>query len=266
MKKNEEYIVDIIDNGFQGEGIAKIDGIPIFIDKAIKGEKVKIKILKVQKNFAYGKILEMIETSEFRYISDCENFKKCGGCSLRHMDYEYTLNHKKNVVQNCMNKIIKEKIVVKDVIGMENPIYYRNKLQYPLGVDVNGKAIMGVYSSRTHNIVPTSECKIQNKLCQKIANDVFEFLVTNNIDIYNEKSGTGTVRHIVIRIGVKTNEVLVTLVINDDKLKNKEAKFVKEITRKYPEIKTIVKNFNTEKTNVILGKKCEIIYGPRIYL
>jgi len=259
LKKNEEYIATIIDNGFQGEGIAKIDGITVFIDQAIKGEKIKIKILKVQTNFAYGKILEILEKSNNRINEECSTYKRCGGCNLRHIKYEETLNIKKAIVQNCMYKALKRETEINDVIGMDNPLYYRNKLQYPVGIDKEQNAIMGVYSSRTHNIIPTEECFIQNKECQTIANDIFEFIKQNNISAYNEETLKGTLRHIIIRIGVKTNEVLVTLVLNDNNLK-KEKELVEFLTEKHKNIKSIVKNFNTKNTNVILGDKTEVIY------
>jgi len=260
IKKNEEYIVDIIDNGFEGEGIAKIDGITVFINQAIKGEKIKIKILKVLKNYAYGKIIEILKKSINRIEAECATYKKCGGCNLRHINYQETLNIKKAIVQNCMYKALKRDVEVNDVIGMKNPLYYRNKLQFPVGIDKDNNVIIGVYSSRTHNIIPTKECFIQNKECQNIANDVFEFIKENNISAYNEELLKGTLRHIIIRIGVKTNEVLVTLVLNDNNLK-KEKELIKFLTEKHKNIKTIVKNFNTKNTNVILGDKTEVIYG-----
>ena len=259
IKKNEKYFVDIIDNGFQGEGIAKIEGITVFVDQAIKGEKIKIKILKVQKNFAYGKIIEFIEKSNTRVEPDCSTYNRCGGCNLRHIKYRETLKIKKAIVQNCMNKALKREVKIDDVIGMKNPLHYRNKLQYPLGLDEQKNPVMGVFSARTHNIIPTEKCFIQNEKCEEIAKDIFEFIKQNNISVYDEKMLKGTIRHIVIRIGLKTNEILVTLVVNDHKLKDKE--LVQYITRKHPEIKSIVKNFNAKNTNVILGDKTEVIYG-----
>ena len=260
LEKNQEYEVDIIDDGYQGEGIAKIDNFPIFIQGAIKGEKIKIKILKVQTNFAYGKIIQIIKESSNRVEAECEEYKKCGGCNLRHISYDYTLKIKKAIVENCLYKALNKNIEVHDVIGMENPLFYRNKLQYPVGIDKDGNAVMGVYSSRTHNIVPVSNCYIQNELCNKIANDIFAFIKENNVSVYNETILKGTVRHIVIRIGVKTNEVLVTIVVNDNNFKM-DKEFVKYITEKYPNIKSIVKNYNTKNTNVILGNKNEIMFG-----
>lgn len=260
LEKNQIYEVEIIDDGYQGEGIAKIENFPVFIQGAIKGEKVKIKILKVQVSFAYGKVMEILKPAKSRVEAECRTYNKCGGCNLRHVSYEYTLQIKKSIVQNCLYKSLNRKIEVEDVIGMKRPIFYRNKLQYPVGLDKEGQPVMGVYSERTHNIVPVSNCYIQNETCNNIANDIFEFIKENNISVYNEQTLEGTVRHIVIRIGVKTNEVLVTIVVNDDKLK-KEQELVKYITEKHPNIKTVVKNYNTKNTNVILGNRNEIIYG-----
>ena len=260
LEKNQIYEVEIIDDGYQGEGIAKIENFPVFIQGAIKGEKAKIKILKVQSNFAYGKIIDIIQPVQNRVEADCTQYNKCGGCNLRHVTYDYTLKIKKAIVENCMYKALNREIQVEDVIGMENPMFYRNKLQYPVGLDKEGQAVMGVYSSRTHNIVPVSKCYIQNEKCNEIANDIFKFIKENNISVYNEENLEGTVRHIVIRIGVKTNEVLVTIVVNDNDFR-KEKELVEYITSKYENIKTIVKNYNTKNTNVILGNRNEVIYG-----
>lgn len=260
LKKNEEYIVEIIDNGFQGEGIAKIDGLTIFVSGAIKGEKIKIKILKVTSDLAYAKILEILEQSPLRVEEDCTTYKRCGGCNLRHIKYEETLNIKRQNVENCLYKSLKRKIKVNDVIGMQNPLYYRNKLQYPLGLDRDSNPVMGIYSSRTHDIIPVKKCNIQNELCQDIARDVFEFIKQHNIKVYDEKTLKGTVRHIIVRIGLKTNEVLLTIVVNDNNFKY-EKELVQYLTSKYSQIKSIVKNYNMKNTNVILGSKNEVIFG-----
>lgn len=260
MKKNEEYIVQIIDNGFGGEGIAKIEGQVVFVPNAIKGEKVKIKILKVTSKIAYSKIIEIIEKSEHRIDCDCFTYSKCGGCNLRHIDYEYTMQIKKESVQTTLKKALGRDIEVDEVIKMDNPYFYRNKLQYPVGLDENGQAVMGVFAERSHKIISTENCMIQNELIQKIANFIFDFVKNNGIEPYNEKDLSGVLRHIIIRIGVQTNEVMVTLVVNSFKIKN-EAKLVQELINNFKEIKTIVKNKNNKNTNVILGKENQIIYG-----
>lgn len=260
MKKNEEYIVEILDNGFGGEGIAKIDGQVIFVSGAIKGEKVKIKILKVTAKACYAKIVEILQKSEHRTLSQCETYTQCGGCALRHMNYEYTMKIKQESVQNTLKKALGRPISIDEVFPMENPFYYRNKLQYPVGINQAGEPIMGVFAERSHRIIPTLECKIQNQLAQKIANDIFEFVKQNGISAYDEKKQTGILRHIVIRIGRKTNEAMVTLVVNDWKIP-KENELVDFLTSQYSQIKTIVKNRNHINTNVILGAQNQVIFG-----
>ena len=260
MKKNEEYIVEIVDNGFEGEGITKINNFTIFVAGAIKGEKIKILITKVNKSFGYGKILEIIQKSEKRNKVDCLTYKRCGGCNLRHINYKETLKIKKDIVQNLVNKNINTKINVKNTIGMENPFFYRNKAQYPIGINEIGKPVIGVFANRTHNIIEIQECFIQSKESEKIAKYICEFLYKNNISVYNEETGEGLVRHIVIKHGFNSKELMCIIVLNGDKINNEDV-LVRELIEKFPKIKTIVKNINRENTNVIFGKKDICIYG-----
>ena len=164
------------------------------------------------------------------------------------------------MVKNCLSKFKLNDIKVKPIIAMGNPFNYRNKLQYPCGIDKDGKPVMGVFANRSHEIIPVESCQIQNELSEKIAKDVFNFLKENNTSMYDEKNLKGAIRHIIIRIGIITNEVMLILVVNEDKI-NKQEELVSYITSRYPEIKTIVKNFNTKNTNVILGNKNETIFG-----
>ena len=260
VEKNKEYIVDIIDNGFQGEGIAKIDGLTIFIPNAIKGEKIKVLIVKVLTSHAFGKIIEIINPSENRVESDCTTYKRCGGCSLRHVKYEETLKVKQNAVQSLVNKSLNNKIKVEETLGMEHPYHYRNKAQYPVGLNKDGNPVIGVFANRTHEIIPIDTCFIQNKQTEEIAKYIFKFLVDNNISFYNEKTQKGLVRHIVTKIGVRTNEIMCIIVINGREIPN-EAKMISELTSKFSNIKTIVKNVNTKNTNVILGNENINLYG-----
>ena len=260
VEKNKEYIVDIIDNGFEGEGIAKIDNFTIFIEGAIKGEKCKILIVKVNKSFAYGKITEIILKSEYRKDIDCDTYKRCGGCSLRHIDYNYTLKIKRDNVQNLINKTLENKIEVLPTIGMEEPYYYRNKLQYPVGEDKNGNTIMGIFAKRTHEIIETNNCLIQNKMAQEIANEILDILNKYNIKAYNEETRIGKIRHVIIKVAIKTNEVMCIIVSNEEEIENEE-KIVETLIKKFPNIKTIIKNINNKNTNVILGDKNINLYG-----
>lgn len=260
VEKNKEYVVEIIDNGFEGEGIAKIDGYTIFVPNAIKGEKVKILIVKVLSSHAFGKIIEVIEASKYRVESDCSTYKRCGGCNLRHIKYEKTLEMKQNAVQSLVNKTLNNKIKVSKVVGMENPFYYRNKAQYPVGLDKNGNPVIGVFANRTHEIIQMQDCKIQHKESEKIAKYIFDLWNKKNLSIYSETTGKGLLRHIVIKIGFKTNEIMCILVINGKDIPN-EVQIIRTIINEFPNVKTIVKNINTKNTNVILGKKNINIYG-----
>ena len=260
IEKNKEYIVKIIDNGFEGEGIAKIDSFTIFVPNSIKGEKVKILIVKVLKSHAFGKVLEILEKSEYRVEEDCMTYKRCGGCDLRHVEYKETLKMKQNAVQSLVNKTLKEKVKVEETLGMEKPFNYRNKAQYPVGIDKEGKPVIGVFAKRTHEIIPIKECFIQNKKAEELAKFVLDFISENNISIYNEESQKGLIRHIVTKIGLKTNEIMLILVINGENIQ-KEKELVLRVKENFPEVKTIVKNINRKNTNVIMGKENVNIYG-----
>ncbi len=260
VEKNKEYVVEIIDMGFSGEGIAKIEDFTIFIPGAIVGEKVKILIVKVLTSYAFGKIIEVIYKSKARIQEDCTTYKRCGGCNLRHIDYKETIKIKQNSVQALVNKTLKRKIYVKETIGMENPYHYRNKVQYPVGVDKENNAYIGVFANRTHTIVPIHKCYIQKEISQEIGNYICEFINKNKISVYNEKMQKGLLRHIVIKVGIKTNEIMCILVINGKDIP-KEKELVEKLIKQFPNIKTIVKNINTKNTNVILGQENINIYG-----
>lgn len=260
IKKNEEYIVEIIDNGFEGEGIAKINNFTVFVKGAIKGEKVKILILKVNSAYAFAKILEIIVPSENRCKEDCESYKRCGGCDLRHIKYETTLEIKRNMVQSLVNKTLNNPINVNNTIGMEEPYNYRNKAQYPVGLNKEGIPIFGVFANRTHEIIPTKDCKIQTKISEEIAEYIINFIRKNDVKVYDEKTNKGVFRHIIIRVGMRTDEIMCVFVVNEENIKN-EQELILGLIDKFPKIKTIVKNINKKNTNVILGDKNIVLYG-----
>lgn len=260
VQKNQEYIVEIIDNGYEGEGIAKIDNFTIFIPGAIKGEKVKILIVKVLSSHAFGKVIEIINKSEFRQDFDCLTYKRCGGCNLRHIKYEQTLKIKQNSVQSLVNKTLKNKIEVQETVGMENPFHYRNKAQYPFGVNKDGEPVIGVFANRTHEVIPIDKCLIQNPQSEEIAKYILNFIKENKISIYNEKTRRGLFRHVVIKVGVQTGQIMCILVINGKDIP-KEEQLKVELTTRFPQIKSIVKNINMKNTNVILGQKNINIFG-----
>lgn len=260
VEKNKEYKVEIIDNGFGGEGIARINDFTVFIKGAIKGETCRILIVKVNKSLAFGKLLEVIKESDYRVEPDCTTYKRCGGCSLRHVRYDETLKIKQDVVQNLVDKFLSNKIRVNTVIGMKKPYNYRNKLQYPVGKDKNGNPVMGVFANRTHDIIPVENCLIQNEEAENVAKEIFKFIKENNLSIYDENKRKGAIRHIIIKIGVNTGEIMCVIVSNDEKFQAEE-KLVDTIKTKCPKVKTIIKNINNRNTNVILGNKNIILYG-----
>lgn len=260
IQKNQEYIVDIIDNGFEGEGIAKIDNFTIFIPGTIKGEKVRVLIVKVLSSHGFGKVIEILGKSQARQDVDCNTYKRCGGCNLRHVKYEETLKMKQNAVQSLVNKTLKNKLQIKETVGMENPLHYRNKAQYPIGINKKGEPVIGVFANRTHEVIPIDNCLIQNKKSEEIAKFIIEFIKEKNISIYDEKKGKGLVRHIVTKVGIKTGEIMCVIVINGHKIPN-ENELVENLKTRYPEIKAIVKNINMKNTNVILGQENINLYG-----
>ena len=260
MQKNDEIIVEVEDTGFKGEGISKVDGLVVFTPGLLAGEKAKVKILKVTKTLAYAKLIELIEPSKYRCESDCTTYEKCGGCVLRHVKYFETLKMKQQAVALTLQKELGYDVKVNRTVGMDNPYYYRNKLQFPVGQDQDGKAIVGVFSERSHRIVPTTDCKIQNEVAQKIAFDIIDFANKNGIVAYNEETNEGLLRHIIVRVGYSTDEIMVTLVVTGFKIPE-EMELIRFLTKKYPKIRTIAKNLNDKITNVILGDKTKIIYG-----
>lgn len=260
VKKNEEYVVDIIDNGYEGEGIAKIDGFTIFVNGVIKGERCKIAITKVTSSHGFARLIEILKKSEYRVEPDCFTYKRCGGCSLRHIDYDETLNIKQEKVQNLVNKTLKNKIEVNRTLGMGNLYNYRNKAQYPVGTDKSGRPIFGIFANRTHEIIPIQECHIQKRISCEIADFVLSEMEKFNISVYNEKTGKGLVRHIITKVGVITNEIMVIIVINGKEMPH-ELTLANNIIDKFPQVKTVVKSINMKNTNVIMGQKNFSIVG-----
>ena len=267
VHKNEEYILDIIAQGYEGEGIAKIESYPIFIDGALTGERVKVKIIKVKKNYAYGKLLEVIEKAVERVIPKCHHYKRCGGCSIQHMSYKKQLNFKFERVKDCISKIggLSEDLV-KEPIGMnDNPYRYRNKVQLPIG-KVNGEVVIGFYAPRSHNIIDLETCLIQDEIADKVARLTKDWVNKYNIEpatIDGEFNNKGILRHIMIRRGFTTGDVMVVLVVTTKKVPHLD-EFVEIIKSNIEDLKSVVLNVNPKNTNVILGQECITLYGDDV--
>ncbi len=260
FKKNDKCIVDIADLGTNGEGIGKADGFTVFVNGALPGERAEVLLMKVKKNYAYGKLLNLIKPSKNRVRPVCSVSGKCGGCSIQHLDYAAQLEYKKNkVIENLRRIGGFEGIDVCDVIGMKYPYFYRNKEQYPVRTDSRGKIAVGFYAMNSHRVVECAKCHISNEGNEKIINCVKKFMLDNNIRPYDEESNRGSIRHILIRNGVKTNQLMVCLVVNGTEFKHKQ-QLIKAFEG-FENLRSLVINYNSAKTNVILGDKCEIVYG-----
>ena len=258
IKKNDYFDINITDIGINGEGIGKIDNFTIFDEGALPNEKVNIKIIKVKKNYGYGKLIKVITPSPYRKEPICKYFNKCGGCNLLHLDYNQQLNIKSKFIQSNLKKIAKiEDIKVPVAIGMDNPFNYRNKASFP--INFTDKINIGFYKPRSHNIINIDNCIIQNPINNIIIEKTREFIKESNISIYDENSGKGDLRHIVTRVANKTNEILICLVINNNKFLYKDL-LIKKF-KNIPNLDSIVINYNTNKNNVILGDKIENIFG-----
>ncbi len=260
VRKNQDYIVEISDQTHEGMGVGKIDGFTVFIEGAIFGETVEVKIVKILKNYSYGKLLEVLIPSPYRVNPPCSVVKRCGGCQLQHMNYEGQLKHKTQLVKDAVERIggLKD-IIIHDAIGMKEPWNYRNKAQFPVGMNKNQIQI-GFYAERSHEIIDTKSCLIQDRVNDEVLDIFRKFIKTYNISIYDEKTGKGLIRHIMTRKGFKTEEVMICIVINGDDLPYAD-KLVEVFRQRIKGLQTVVLNINKKNTNIILGLKNKVIYG-----
>ncbi len=250
-----------------GAGIAKTDGYPIFVKDALPGDTVTARLTKVKKDLAFAKLLTVDEASPDRVSSRCETARSCGGCMLQELAYEKQLIYKDDKVYNCLLRIagIPAKILDEaheEPIGMERPWRYRNKAQYPIGKDRSGRMISGFYAGRTHHIVEARDCYLNPPEFSVILRTFLNFCEENGIEPYDEISGSGCVRHLLIRKAFGTGEIMVVPVVRrladfDESISS----LLKETLKSVPGLKTIVINENPERTNVILGRDCKVVYG-----
>lgn len=271
IEKNKEYILDITGMGYEGEGVGKINDFTVFINGALLNEKVKIKIIKVNKNFAIGKLLEVVESSKDRVEPICNTYKRCGGCQLQHYSYNAQLKFKTNRVKDCIERIGKldvveegeEKedndIVIHNTIGMNNPYRYRNKVQLPVGKK-GSDIVIGFYAPRSHEIIHMDACNIQDETADEVVKLVKAWIEKCNIETYNEEMHSGIIRHIMIRKAFRTKETMVVIVTKTKDIPHADA-LVKLITENIKDIKSIIQNVNDKRTNVILGQHCKTLWG-----
>lgn len=264
LLENEKYIVEIVDLGHKGEGIGKYEGFTVFVEGGLPGDKVKVVITKSKKNYAVGELLEIVEKSEHRVEPRCSIAKDCGGCQTMHLDYERQLQLKKATVEENLKRIGKlENIKVNDVIGMNDPYNYRNKAQYPIGENFKGEIVMGFYKKASHEIIPMKTCHIQQDINDKIVEIVMEYVKENNIPVYNERKHQGLLRHVVVKTGFTTGEIMVILVTNGRKLPG-NIDLIHKLKKNIEGLRTVVQNINQNKGNAILGRENRILYGDGI--
>lgn len=257
MKKNDELILEINDITREGSGVGKYNDMVIFVPLTAVGDIVKVKILKVKKSFCYGKAEEILTPSKDRILPDCEVFNKCGGCVYRHLDYSAECNLKENQVFEVMKRIGKTDVKPNKIISAENTTHYRNKAQYPVSAD--GKA--GFYAFHSHRIIPCDDCLLQPPIFSPIIKAFEEWIRKFNISVYDETSHKGLLRHIYLRIAEKTEEIMVTAVINGDFLPNSNELIEKLKCVCGDLLKSVQININKSDTNVILGDKCKTLFG-----
>ena len=259
-RKNDIVTLEIVDCGTDGEGIGKADGFTVFVKDAVIGDIVSAKIIKAKKNYGYGRLLEVIKASQYRVEPVCKSARQCGGCQLQAYDYEQQKVFKENKIRGNLERIGGfQDIPMEPLIAMDEPYNYRNKAQFPVGMSKDGRIITGFYAGRTHAIIENRDCALgipQNKdILDCVINHMEQYSVTS----YDEQTGRGLVRHIFIRYGFYTGELMVCIVINGNDVPHQN--ILVENLRKINGMASISLNINKNRNNVILGDKVKTIWG-----
>lgn len=262
--KNDMITVTIEDIGIDGEGIGKLDGFTFFIKDAMIGDVVEAKVMKAKKNYAYARLLRVLTPSKQRAEPVCAYHKQCGGCQIQALDYHAQLSFKENKVRNHLLRIggfSKELLdeVMEPIVGMEKPFRYRNKAQFPVGTDKEGNLITGFYAGRTHDIIANTDCALGAAENKQILEAVLDYMRRNKVSAYDEKTGNGYVRHILIRKGFTSGEIMVCLIVNGSRIPAEEQ--LVEALKVIEGMTSIYINTNTENTNVIMGRRSRVLWG-----
>ena len=259
LKKNQIEEAEITAMSSDGNGIAKIDGMVVFVPYTAVGDKLKIRIVKVQKNYSFGIIEEILQPSPDRVDDHCPVYKKCGGCAFRHISYEAELRHKAEFVQSNLRRLGGLDPVMLPITPSPLVQGYRNKAQYPIR-EYDGKIEAGFFAKRSHRVISCASCDLQPAFFEQILEYTKQFLEEYHISAYDEQTGKGKVRHLYIRCGEVSGEVMVCLVVNSERLPH-AAEYVEGLLKVCPQVVSVVLNINREQNNVILGQKCITLYG-----
>ncbi|WP_182200991.1 23S rRNA (uracil(1939)-C(5))-methyltransferase RlmD [Paraliobacillus salinarum] len=261
VQKNEMITLVFEDMTHEGNGVGKIDGYPVFVPYALPGETAQVKVIKVKKNFAVGKLIEIENKSADRVEPPCNVYYQCGGCQLQHMSYTLQNEMKRTQVVNALKKIGHiEGVNVHPTMGMEDPWRYRNKVQIPVA-EKNGELITGFYRKKSHDIIEGMDrCIITSEVNDRMVEAVRSIANRLNIPAYDERTHRGVLRHIMVRTGEMTNETMIVIVTRTKELPNKK-QLINEIREAYPNVTSIMQNINKDRTNVILGKETKVLWG-----
>ena len=260
FRKNDLVTLEIEDCGIDGEGIGKADGFTVFVKDAVIGDTVTAKIIKAKKNYGYGRLMEVLKPSPYRVEPKCKFARQCGGCQLQALSYDQQLVFKTNKVKGHLERIGGfTDIPMEPIIGMDELFHYRNKAQFPVGRNKEGKIVTGFYAGRTHNIIENRDCALGVAENKEVLDRVIAHMEKYGIEPYNEATGKGLVRHVLIRYGYFTKEVMVCLILNGNKLP-KEEQLVKSLCE-IPGMTSITINVNKKRSNVILGEEICLLWG-----
>ncbi len=266
FQKNDHLTVEIEDMSNEGEGIGKVDGFTLFVKDTVIGDIAEVKIMKAKKHYAYARLEKLVKASVYRAEPECDFYRQCGGCQLQALRYEKQLEFKENKIRNNLIRLggFEAKYVdarMEPIVGMEEPWHYRNKAQYPVGTDKEGNPVTGFYAGRTHSIIANTDCALGAAENKEILEAVLAYMKENRIPAYDETTGKGLVRHVLIRKGFTSKEIMVCLIVNTDKTSlPQQDKLLAKLT-KIGNMTSISISLNREKTNVIMGKEIHTIWG-----
>ncbi len=260
LKKNEIVTLEITGITNEGNGVGRYEQIAVFVPLTAVGDVISCKIVKVCKSYCYGIIADFIVKSRVRIQPDCEVFGKCGGCSFRHFSYEEELRVKQGFVEDSFHRIGKLDPEFEPILGCDHIDGYRNKAQYPVA-EINGKVVAGFYSKRSHRVIEFTDCKLQPEIFSEVVKFILDFCNAQGISAYSEETHRGLLRHIYLRRGEHSGEIMVCLVVTDFGKCERLHQLAAMLSQKFADIKSIVINENSKNTNVILGDKIKTIYG-----